>query len=66
MSHVGYDIVFSVLSKIDAEYENIAKMTITRGKTHKFPRMTIDYYSLGKVNSYMIELIGNIMNATPE
>ena len=36
MSHVDPDIVSSVLADIDAEYGKIAKMTITRGKIHKY------------------------------
>ena len=42
MSHVDPDIVSSVLAYIDVEYENISKMTITRGKIHKYPGMAID------------------------
>ena len=39
---VGSDIVSSVLSVIDAEYVNISKMAIARGKMHKYLWMTID------------------------
>ena len=42
MSHVDYDIVSSVLSDIDAEYEKIEKVTTTRGKIQKYLGMTID------------------------
>ena len=40
--HVDSNIVSGVLSDIDTEYGNIAKMTITWGKIHKYLRMTID------------------------
>ena len=53
-SHVDPAIVFSVLANIDAEYGKIAKMTITRGKVHKYLGMTIDYSSPGKVIFSMI------------
>ena len=42
MSHVDFDIVSRVFSDIDAEYENIVKMTITGGKIHKYLGMIID------------------------
>ena len=41
MSHVDPDIFYSVLANIDSEYGNISKMTITRGKIHKYLVMTI-------------------------
>ena len=42
MLHVDYDIVSNVLADIDAEYENIAKMTITWGKIHNYLKMNIN------------------------
>ena len=41
-SHVSPTVVSSVLANIDAEYGKISKMTITRGKVHKYLGMTID------------------------
>ena len=41
-SHVDPAVVSSVLADIDAEYMDISKMTITRGKVHKHLGMTID------------------------
>ena len=41
-SHVDPAVFFSVLSDIDTEYGNISIMNITRGKVHKYLRMTID------------------------
>ena len=49
MSHVDPDIVSSILADIDSEYGNIAKMTIMRGKIHKYLRMNIDYSSSDKL-----------------
>ena len=40
--HVNPTVVSSVLADIDEEYGKIAKMTITRGKVHKYLRATID------------------------
>ena len=42
-SHVEPAVISSVLAGIDAEYGNIAKITITRGKVHKYLGMNIDY-----------------------
>ena len=41
-SHVDPAVVSSVLADIDAEYRKISKMTITRGKVHKYLGITID------------------------
>ena len=41
-SHVDPTIISSVLADIDAEYGMIDKITITRGKVHKYLGMTID------------------------
>ena len=57
-SHVGPDVVSRVLADIDAEHGNIAKMTITRHKVHKYLGMTIDYSLPGKVIFSMIDYIG--------
>ena len=43
MLHVDSDIVSNVISDIDAEYVNIAKMIIAWVKIHKYLVMTIDY-----------------------
>ena len=43
MSHFYSEIVSRILADFDAEYRNIAKMTITQGKIHKYLGMTIKY-----------------------
>ena len=48
-AHVEPTVVSGVLAYIDAEYGKIAKITITRGKVHKYLRMNIDYSSPGKL-----------------
>ena len=42
MSHIDSNIISGLLSDIDVEYGKIAKMTIMRGKIHKYLGMTID------------------------
>ena len=42
ISHVDPDIFSNILSNVDAEYGNIAKMTITQGKINKDLGGTID------------------------
>ena len=65
-SHVYPAIVSSVIADIDTEYGKISKMTITRGKVHKYLGMTIDYSSPGKVIFLMINYIGKIIDDIPE
>ena len=65
MLHVDSEIVSSVLAGIDAEYGNIVKMTITRGKIHRYLGMTINYYSPVKVIFSIVDYIGNIPDWHP-
>ena len=65
MSHADYDIGSSILSDINAEYGKIAKMTITRGKIHKYLRMTINYSFTGKVIFSMVEYSRNMIYDYP-
>ena len=64
--HVDSEIFSSVLAYIDAEYVIISKMTITRGKIHKYLGMTIDYSSPDKLMSYMVDYIVNMLDDIPE
>ena len=65
-SHVDPAVVSSVLADIDMEYGKIEKMTITRGKVHKYLGMTIDYSSPGKLIFSMTNYIGKIHDNIPE
>ena len=65
-SHVNPGVVSGVLGDIGAEYGKIVKMTITRGKVHKYIGMTIDYSSPGKVIFLMINYIGKMLDDVPE
>ena len=65
-SHVDPAVVSRVLADIDAEYGKISKMTIMRGKVHKYLGISIDYSSPGKLIFYMIDYIGKIIDDIPE
>ena len=65
-SHVNPAVISSVLYDIGGEYWNIAKMTITRGKVHKYFRMNTDYPSTSKVIFSMINYIGKMLDNIPE
>ena len=51
-----------ILADIDAECGNIAKITITQGKIHKYLGMTIEYFLSDNVNFSMVNNIGNIID----
>ena len=65
MLHVDYDIFSRVLVDTDAEYGNIAKMTITWGKIHKYVGMIIDYSSPRKLIFSIVDYIENMLNLIP-
>ena len=64
-SHDSTVVVFSVLSDIDAGYGEIAKMTITRGKVHKYLAMSINYPSSSDVIFSMVDYNGKILEDIP-
>ena len=61
ISHIDPTVVSIVLADIDAEYGKISKMTITRGKVHRYLGMPIDYSSPSKVIFLMIIYIGKCL-----
>ena len=65
-SHVDPAVIYSLLADIDAEYEKIEKMTITRGKVHKYLGVNIYYSFPGKVIFSMIDYIGKMLDNIPE
>ena len=64
--HDDPSVVSRVLADIDAEYRKISKITITRGKVHKYLGMTIDYSSPSKLILSMIYYIGKMLGDIPE
>ena len=66
ISHVDPVFISSVLADIDAEYGKITKMTITRGKVHKYLRMNIDYSLPSKLILYIINYIGKMIGNIPK
>ena len=65
ISYVDPDIVSRVLAYIDVEYGNISKMTITRGKIHKYLGMNIDYSSPVKLIFSVVDYIRKILYDIP-
>ena len=66
MLHADTNIASSVISDIETEYGNISKMTITRGKIHKYLGMTINYYPPVKIKFSMVNYIVMMIDDIPE
>ena len=64
--HADSDVFSGIIADIDAEYRNISKMTIARGKFYKYLRMTINYSFPGKFKLSMVEYIVNMPENIPE
>ena len=65
-SHVDPDVIYSVISEIDAEYGNIVKMTTMRGKLYKYLGTNIEYSSHSKIIFLMIDCIVNMIDDISE
>ena len=61
MLRVDSGIISSVIAEIDSEYGNIAKITITRDKIHKYLGMTTNYFSPIKVIFSIVDYIGKVI-----
>ena len=66
MPQVDSDFFSLILADIDVDYGNISKMTITRGKIHKYLGIAIYYSLTGKVKFSMVDYIVNILDDIPE
>ena len=65
-SNVNPDVIYIVVAYIDAEYGKIEKMTIMRGKVHKYLRITIDQSSPSNIILSMIDYIGKMLDNITE
>ena len=65
-SHVDPSVISNIIADIDVDYGKIAKMTITRGKVHKYLKTTIDYSLYRKVILSMINYIGKMLDNITE
>jgi Reverse transcriptase (RNA-dependent DNA polymerase) len=55
ISHVEYDVVSSIIELIRGEFGKEAPLTETRGKTHEYLGMTLDFSCVGKAKIYMTD-----------
>ena len=65
-SHFDPAFISSALPDIIRNMRRFSKMTIMRGKVHKYLGMAIDYSLSGKVILSMIDYIGNMIEDIPE
>jgi hypothetical protein len=65
VSHDDPNVVTNVLKQFDAEYGEEAPLVVTRGKTHDYLGMTIDYTVRGKAKITMIDYIQGMVNELP-
>jgi len=49
ISHVSLDVVSSIIDKLNKEFGKLSLLTITRGKSHEYLGMIIDYSHPGIV-----------------
>jgi hypothetical protein len=68
LSHRKTKVMDSMIEYLRQEYESIFKngsgvMTVSRGKIHKYPGMTLDYNVRGQVNITMFDYVNEIITA---
>ena len=65
ISHVDSEVIDDILNKLDERYGKEAPMVTTRGKSHDYLGMTLDYNIDGKVQTTMFEYIAKIIEEFP-
>ncbi|VEU38525.1 unnamed protein product [Pseudo-nitzschia multistriata] len=65
VSHHNAEVVTQVLNQINEVYGKEAPLVITRGKTHDYLGMTIDFSKTGKVQFTMHDYIENMLAELP-
>jgi hypothetical protein len=68
LSHCSSRANNNIIDWLCQEYKSIfedgsGKMTVSRGRVHKYLGMTLDYTALGRVNISMFDYIDEIINA---
>jgi hypothetical protein len=68
LSHRSSRANDNIIDWLHQEYESIfedgsGKMTVSRGRVHKYLRMTLDYTVRGRVNILMFDYVDEIINA---
>ena len=65
ISHVDPEVVTNVIKQLENEFAKNAPLTITRGKTHDYLGMTLDYGIDGRVQIKMFDYIENMLKGLP-
>jgi hypothetical protein len=68
LSHHSSRANDNIIDWLHQEYESIfedgsGKMTVSRGRVHKYLGMTLDYTVCGRVNILMFDYVNEIINA---
>ena len=66
ISHVDSNEVTKIIELLSASFGTEAPLTISRGLTHDYLGMKLDYSDRGKVTISMKDYIGNILKEMPE
>ena len=65
LSHVDINVLENIISEIEKEFGKESPLTVTRGNTHEYLGMTIDFSEPGKVIFSMLEYIERLIADTP-
>jgi hypothetical protein len=66
ISHVDAKVNTHVINLINDEFGQEAPLTITRGKIHEYPGMTLDFSSPGKVRVIMKDYVQGMLDEIPD
>ena len=65
ISHKNPEVVTAIIKQLNDEFGEKAPLTVTRGKTHEYLGMTLDYSEEGKVKISMIDYVKKVLDDVP-
>ena len=66
MSHIAQEVLEDLLTSLNKEFGKEAHLTVTRGQTHNYLGMAIDYTIPGKVKFMMPDFVQGVLDEFPE
>jgi hypothetical protein len=66
MSHVSDQVLEDLVDQLNDRYGKIAPLTVTRGTTHDYLGMTLDYGVPGQVTIRMDDYVQDLLDEAPE
>ena len=66
MSHISEAVLDAIIANLNECYGQVTPLTVTKGTTHKYLGMTLDYTVPGEVTIRMDDYVQEILSEAPD